>query len=254
MRSSVSPYVTTPQPSIAVGSRVRLDLGGACDLLEHRLLARVRSEAIALGRPAALTAEEQHRRVLAGAVVLEPRRLRPALEVVLRRARLRQETLDRRELIRAMQMRGARDRDLGVVEVGSRADDRQRLDRLRGASEERHERGVSPRSDDLTICSRDGVDAVSRLDDLTPALLHHDRVHAHQPTDARFEPPTSGYRRTVVQLRRGYSCPNSRTGPVALLIALAAALCSDRAAGGRVVGSTRLREPHEHTYQQLLTA
>ena len=102
----------------------RLDLGRCGDLGEHRLLARMRREPVALDRPAALAAEEQHRRVLARAVVLEPRRLRAALEVVLGRARLREQALHRLELIGPVQVRRARDRDLGVVEVGSRADDR----------------------------------------------------------------------------------------------------------------------------------
>ena len=48
-----------------------------------------------------------------GAVVLEPRRLGAALEVVLRRLRLREQAAHRLELLRTMEVRGARDRDLG---------------------------------------------------------------------------------------------------------------------------------------------
>ena len=43
------------------------------------------AQPVPLGRPPALAAQEQHRRVLPRAVVLDPRRLRPALEVVLGR-------------------------------------------------------------------------------------------------------------------------------------------------------------------------
>ena len=81
--------VRTPQPSTAVGIDVGLDLRRGGDLGEHRLLARVRRQPVALGRPAVDAAEEQHRRVLPRAVVLEPGRLRAALEVVLGRAGLR---------------------------------------------------------------------------------------------------------------------------------------------------------------------
>ena len=69
--------------------------------------------------------------------MLEPGRLRSALEVVLGRGGLVQQTPHGLELVGPMQMRRAGDRDLGVVEVRPRADKRQRLDRLRRAAEER---------------------------------------------------------------------------------------------------------------------
>ena len=53
----------------------------------HELLARMRLEPVARDRPATLATEEQHRRVLARAVVFEACRLRAALEVVLCRVR-----------------------------------------------------------------------------------------------------------------------------------------------------------------------
>ena len=118
------------------------------------LLARVRREPVALGRPAALAAEEQHRRVLAGAVVLEPRRLRAALEVVLGRTRLRQQAraparADRADA-GATRTRSRSRRRRGRVARGRR----QRLDRLRRAAEEGHERRIAARLDDLAVGRR----------------------------------------------------------------------------------------------------
>ena len=109
--------------------------------------------------------------------MLDPRRLRAALEVVLGRARLREQAAHRLELIRPMKVRRARDRDLGVVEIGSRAHDRQRLDRLRRAPEEGHELRVTARLDDPPVGHGDGVHAMARLDDVTAHDLDHDRFH-----------------------------------------------------------------------------
>ena len=104
--------------------RPRLDLGSVCKLGEHRLLAGMRGEAVALRRPVVDATEQQHRRVLPGAVVLEAGGLRAALEVVLGRVGLREEALHGLQLVGTMEMRRAGDRDLGVVEVGSGAHDR----------------------------------------------------------------------------------------------------------------------------------
>ena len=76
-----------------------------------------------------------------------------------------------------MEMRRAGDRDLGVVEIRPRANDGQRLDRLRRAAEERDELRVSAGLDDLPVGHRDGVHAVPRLDDLAAPDLDHDRLH-----------------------------------------------------------------------------
>ena len=99
--------------------------------------------------------------------MLEPRGLRAALEVVLARVGLREEALHRLELVRTMEMRRAGDRDLGVVEVGPRAHERKRLDRLRRAAEERDERRVAARRDDASVGHGDSVHAVPSL--LAPA-------------------------------------------------------------------------------------
>ena len=66
------------------------------------------------------------------------------------------------ELVGAMEVRRARDRDLGVVEVRPRAHERQRLDRLRGAPEEGDERAgrrTTRRSRSVRRRRRHGRDA-----------------------------------------------------------------------------------------------
>ena len=115
--------------------------------------------------------------MLSRAVVLEPCRLRAALEVVLRRAGLGEQAPHRLELVGPMEVRRAGDRDLGIVQIGPRANDGQRLERLRRAAEERAELRVSAGIDDLPVGDRDGVHAVPRLDDLTAPDLDHDRLH-----------------------------------------------------------------------------
>ena len=84
----------------------------------------MRREPVALERPATLATEEQHRRVLSRAVVFEACRLRAALEVVLRRAGPGEQAAHRLELFGPMEVRGAGDRDLGIVEVRPRANER----------------------------------------------------------------------------------------------------------------------------------
>ena len=157
--------------------RVRLEIGGGRDLHPHELLARMRLEPVALERPATLATEEQHRRVLSRAVVLEPCRLRAALEVVLRRAGPGEQAPHRLELFGPMEVRGAGDRDLGIAQIGSRANDGQRLERLRRAPEERAELRVSAGVDDIPVGHGDSVHAMPRLDDLTAPDLDHDRLH-----------------------------------------------------------------------------
>ncbi len=110
--------------------------------------------------------------------MLEPLALQPALEVVLGRARLREEVSHGLELVRPMQMRRAGDCDLGVVEVGAGAHDRQRLDRLRRAAEVRDELGVAARVENLPIGHGDRVDSMPRLDGIAAPGLDDDRAHS----------------------------------------------------------------------------
>ena len=76
-----------------------------------------------------------------------------------------------------MEMRGAGDCDLGIVEIGTRPDDRKRLYRLRGAPEMSDERRVAAGADDLPVRYRHGVDAMGRFDDAAAGYLDHDRLH-----------------------------------------------------------------------------
>ena len=161
IRSRVSAYVDDPAAVDRRRQRRGVDLGRGGHLGEHRFLARMSGEAVALGGPAVLAAEQEHRGVLSGAVVLEPSRLGAALELVLARRRLREQRADGLELIGAVKVRRAGDGDLGFGEIGAQADDRQRLDRLRRAAEVRQELGIADLLDDRAVRDSDGVDAVA---------------------------------------------------------------------------------------------
>ena len=86
-----------------------------------------------VSKPARATDGEKPR-VLPGAVVLDRRRVGACLEVGLGRGGRGEQRADRIELLGRCPVRGARDRDLAVVEIGPRADERQRLERLRRRS------------------------------------------------------------------------------------------------------------------------
>src|SRR5688572_33511285 len=122
-------------------------------------------EPVPPGRPVVHAAEQEHRRVLSGAVVLDPCGLGSALEVVLARIGLREEALHRLELVRTMEMRRAGDRDLGVVEIRPRPYERKRLDRLRGTAKVRDVRGIAGAGNDVPVPNCDGVDAMPGLDE-----------------------------------------------------------------------------------------
>ena len=109
--------------------------------------------------------------------MLEPCRLGAALEVILRRASPGEQAPHRLELVGPVEVRRAGDRDLGIVQIGPRAHDGQRLERLRRAAEERAQLRVSAGVDDPPSGDGDGVHAVLRLDDLTAPNLDNDRLH-----------------------------------------------------------------------------
>jgi hypothetical protein len=115
--------------------------------------------------------------------VLELRALeRAALEVVLGRRRLREERPDGCELLFVGDVRRGGDREVAVVEVLTRARERQRLDRLRGRTHERDEVGVSRRRDDLPVAEGHGVDAVCGLDGVTAEHGYPDRLSHEDET------------------------------------------------------------------------
>ena len=100
-RSSVMPNVGTPQPSTAIGIDDGSTLGCRGDLPTHGLLARVVEQPVAVARPTLGAAEREKPRVLARAVVCDPRRLGTALEVVLGRGRVGEDAANDSELLRA---------------------------------------------------------------------------------------------------------------------------------------------------------
>ena len=115
--------------------------------------------------------------------MLEAGGLRAALEVVLGRVGLREEALHGLELVRTMEMRRAGDRDLGVVEVGPGAHDRERLDRLGRAAEERDELRIAARGDEISVGHGDGVHVVPSL--LVPTSKAHDGDPLHSGEQRR---------------------------------------------------------------------
>lgn len=109
--------------------------------------------------------------------MFEPCRLGSTLELVLGGWGFREEAAYELELLGAVKVRRTRDRDLRVVEIGSLAHDRQRLDRLGRAPEVRDQRWIAGRRDNRA--GRDGnrVHAVQRLHDLAAHRLDENRLH-----------------------------------------------------------------------------
>ena len=155
--------------------RRRIDIGCRGDLPTHGLLARVVEQPVAVAHPALGTAEREKPRVLARAVVCDPRRLGTALEVVLGRGRVGEDAANDSELLRGRPVRGAEERDLLVVEIGQRPDDGQRLERLRRRAEERDELRVASSELDLPATHRDRMDEVPGLDEVATCHLDDDR-------------------------------------------------------------------------------
>ena len=112
---------------------------GRGDLEPDLLLQRMGSEPVVVGLEAAGAADGEKARVLARAVVLDRRRVGSGLEVGLGRGRVCEERAHGVELLRQRPVRGAGDRELAVVDVGSRAGERQRLERLRRRAEKGEE-------------------------------------------------------------------------------------------------------------------
>ena len=157
--------------------RRRVDLGRRRDLLEHRSLARVVGEAIALDRPALGSTEREEAGVLAGAVVLDALRSDPALEVVLGGRHGGEHPADDRELLGRRAVGGAGERDLLVVEIRAASDDGQRLQGLRGGAQVDDEPGVARGELDPAVADGDGVDDVPRFDDVSARHLDDEWLH-----------------------------------------------------------------------------
>jgi hypothetical protein len=135
--------------------------------------------AIAGHRPAFGAADGDHARVLAGAVVLERRGWvaeGSALELVLAASGLLEERANRVELSVVGEVRGGGDRQPARLEVGIRARERQRLQRLRRGAQERHEPGIPCLGDERPAADRRRVDEVRRLDDASAPHDYADGV------------------------------------------------------------------------------
>ena len=169
--------VTTPQPSIAVGTSLRIGVSRGRDRVEAAVLDRVRRKPVAAARPALRAAEREHPRVLAGAVVLQRGWFGATLELVLPGRRLCQQAPHRGKLLGGGEVRRGSDRDLLGRQVVARANQRQRLERLRSRAEIRDAAGIARLLDHLAVAHRDRVHDVDRLDDVAPPDDHLDRVH-----------------------------------------------------------------------------
>ena len=115
--------------------------------------------------------------MLAGAVVSDALGTATALEVVLRRRRVREDPAHDRELLGRRAMGRADERELLVVEVGSRPRDGKRLDRLRRGAEVRDEPRVARGELDPPVADGDRVHDVSCLDDVAARYLDDERFH-----------------------------------------------------------------------------
>ena len=161
----------------ADGDRRRVDLGRRRDLLEHRALARVDGEDVAVDRPALGSTEREEAGVLAGAVVLDPLRADAALEVVLGGRRRGEHPANDRELLGRRAVGGADERDLPSSRSG-RA--RTTGSACSGFADERRyvtSPGSPARKLHPAAADGDGVDDVPRLDDVSARHLDDEWLH-----------------------------------------------------------------------------
>src|SRR5437764_1092447 len=162
---------------------VLVDARRGRDVPEIRALHPVARQAVALRAPLARSADGEHARVLAGAVVLEPRRwiaLAAALKLVLARVSTAKQHPNGCKLLRVGAVRRRGDGKLARVEVVVRLRERQRLERLRRRAEERDEIPVSGLGDATPALHRDGVHDVRRLGDAAAAHDYPDGVGGHE--------------------------------------------------------------------------
>ena len=128
--------------------------------------------------------------MLARAGVLDRRRLGPVSRSASVAGAAASSAADGLELLGPGEVRGARDRDLAVVEIGTRTDERERLDRLRRRAEEDEPPWIAGLGHDLPVPDGDGVDGVHRLDDAAARHLDLDRVgHSRETTSSMPELP-----------------------------------------------------------------
>ena len=226
IRSSGSAKVTTPQPSVAVGELVRVDVGGLGVRGAAGLLHRMVGQAVALGRPAVRAAEGEHAGVLAGAVVED---LSAAGGPPAGRARGRPRSAgafassartaaiwssvarcEAEAIARSRSSRSSRARASGSAWIGF---DEERM---------KHVSPASPASAiDRTVLDGDGVHPVPRLDDPVAAHLDDDCLHGRRslcPGEPRPGPgPVTEVSRLCnesVTGQRGFAAYRSRRRPL----------------------------------------
>ena len=134
--------------------RGRVDVGGSRDRRQHLHLQGMGREAIPRFLVAAFVTEEQEPCVLPRARMLDRRRFRTRFEIGLGGVCLREKTADDLELLRAREVRGARYRDLAVVEIRSGAHERKHLDRLCRRTEENERPWIAGLGNDSSIAHR----------------------------------------------------------------------------------------------------
>ena len=133
IRSSGRPKHTTPQPSTAVSTSPRASPALLATTSEDLLLERMLGEVVSVQRPPSCPADEQHARMLPGAVVTEPASLhRSARKVVLGCPRALEERSHGGQLLLPGFVRRARDRQLFLRQLRVLESERKRLERLCG--------------------------------------------------------------------------------------------------------------------------
>ena len=192
---------------------------GCRDLGEQQLLERVLGAGGSPRRPAVCAAGGEHPGVLARAVVAEPRRRRPsgaALEVVLGRAGAGEQRADRGELLgRAPRCEAHAIASSSPARSGTRARERERLQRLRRRADEGDQTRVAgasrrPRRRERRRHARGGRDSTVSPR-RTATLSGSARAGERMPELPEME----AWRRALDEpCRRHRSCrPGRRTSP-----------------------------------------
>ena len=223
-----------------------LDPRSGRDLGEELLLAGMRRRGGTPRSASRVAAEQQHRRVLPRAVVLDrpvgsgPHSRSSSVAFAFARGSAPARAG------RAGGVGRGRDRDLRVVQIRSRPDERQRLERFRGTAEEGEERRIPrltrrPPRPRPRRRARDG--APRRRRRARPRRGSAPRRSLRDDLGRRPE----GTRRVSFDSQEGVShVPTKDTITAARARGGCCGSHGDRIAGGCSIGSTRLREPHEH--------
>ena len=150
--------------------------------------------------------------MLAGAGVLDRRRLGAGFEIGRGRVRLLEHPADDRELLGAGEVGRAGDRNLTAVEGGPSTHEWQHLERLRSRTEEDDASRFSGLRDDRSVANGDRVHRVHRLDDVPAHHLDLDRSgHSRETTPMPELPEVEAWVRELDPLVS--RAPVERAGP-----------------------------------------